>query len=143
MKSVRIYCDGACLGNPGRGGFAGILIYRNVEKEISGSLPDTTNNRAELSAAIHSVNALKEPCNVVLRTDSEYVVKGMNEWLHKWKANGWRTSDRKEVANKELWERLEEVSRQHEMTWIWTKGHAGNTYNERCDNIAKRKAGGI
>lgn len=137
MKQVTIYTDGACSGNPGPGGWAAILLYEEHEKVISGGAPDTTNNQMELMAAIKGLEALKVSCEVKIHSDSEYVVLGMKERLPQWKAQGWRTAGKKPIANKDLWQRLEIAAGEHEVTWHWDKGHAGNEYNERCDKLAR------
>lgn len=135
---VDIFTDGACSGNPGIGGWGAILRYKDVEKELSGGEPDTTNNRMELTAVIEALNALKTACNISLCTDSQYVMKGVTEWLESWKANGWRTSNKKQpVKNIDLWQRLDELIQKHEIRWIWVKGHNGHAENERCDALAR------
>ena len=132
--------DGSCLGNPGPGGWAAILKYGGHVKEIYGHNPDTTNNQMELTAAIEGLRALKEPCEVELTTDSEYLRKGITEWVAGWKRNGWRTVAKKPVANRELWEALDEQVGRHTTRWRWTKGHAGDEENNRCDELAQRAA---
>jgi ribonuclease HI len=136
MKEVTIYTDGFCEPNPGRGGWAAILLYGSKRRELCGAEEDTTNNRMELTAAIKSLQALSEPCRVNLYTDSEYLRQGITEWLPNWKARNWRTSGRQPVKNKDLWEELDHLSTRHEITWHWVKGHAGNALNERCDYLA-------
>ncbi len=136
-KRVEIFTDGACSGNPGPGGWGAILRYGSAEKELSGGEPETTNNRMELMAAIAALEALKEPCEVHLTTDSEYLRKGITEWIHGWKRNGWRTSGRKPVKNADLWQRLEEAAARHDVHWHWVKGHAGHEENERADALAR------
>ena len=136
-KQVKIYTDGACSGNPGRGGWAAILLYGEHEKEISGYDPDTTNNRMELTAAIEGLKALKYPCSVELYSDSSYLVDAFNNgWITGWKLNGWRKSNKEEVKNKDLWEQLDELAKTHDITWIKVKGHSDNEYNNRCDKLA-------
>ncbi|MBI4601076.1 MAG: ribonuclease HI [Planctomycetes bacterium] len=135
-REVVLYCDGACRGNPGPGGFGAVLRSGRHETELSGSEPRTTNNRMELRAAIEGLAILKEPCAVRVVTDSQYLRRGMTEWLPKWLRNGWRTSDRKPVLNRDLWERLMELCARHEVRWDWTPGHAGDRLNERCDALA-------
>mgnify|MGYP002631614746 CR=1 FL=1 len=135
-KQVTIHTDGGCVGNPGPGGWAAVLRYGEHVREISGGEPATTNNRMEIQAAISALAALKEPCEVALHTDSEYLRQGITEWLPRWKANGWRTSNRKPVRNDDLWRQLDEVTAKHRITWLWLKGHAGHTDNERCDVLA-------
>ena len=137
MKHVSIYTDGACRGNPGRGGWGAILVYEGREKELSGGDAMTTNNRMELLGVITALRALKEPCRVTLTTDSQYVVNAIEKgWLESWKSNGWRKSDKKEVLNVDLWqELLLELSR-HDVEFVWVRGHNGHPYNERCDKLA-------
>jgi ribonuclease HI len=136
IKHVQIYTDGACSGNPGPGGWGAVLVHGEVEKELSGHEPDTTNNRMEMMAAIASLEALKEPCHVDLYTDSTYVQKGMLEWLKGWKARGWKTADKKPVKNADLWVRLEAAAARHQVKWHWVRGHNGHEYNERADQLA-------
>lgn len=136
--SVIIYTDGACRGNPGPGGWGAILLYGEQEKELWGSEPLTTNNRMELMAAIQALTALKKPCAVELHTDSKYVMQGITEWIHGWKARGWKTADRKPVKNDDLWIALDEARRRHEVKWRWVKGHSGHELNERADQLANR-----
>ncbi len=135
---VLIHTDGACRGNPGPGGWGAILGYGDREAELLGAERDTTNNRMELMAAIQGLEALKRPCEVVLTTDSQYVRKGITEWLDAWKRRGWKTADRKPVKNRDLWERLDVVARRHEVHWKWIKGHSGHPLNERADQLANR-----
>ncbi|BCB95100.1 ribonuclease H [Dissulfurispira thermophila] len=134
---VEIYADGACSGNPGVGGFGAILRSGKKEKEISGCDKMTTNNRMELLAVISALEVLKKPCKVAVTTDSNYVVKGMTEWIQGWIKNKWRTSQKKEVMNRDLWERLLKASSGHEIEWKWIKGHNGHPENERCDKLAQ------
>ena len=136
LKHVVIYTDGACSGNPGPGGWGALLSYSGHEKELSGGHPETTNNRMELTAAIQALNALKKPCRVDLYTDSEYLRKGIYEWMPKWKANGWRTSNKKDVKNKDLWERIDSLLEDHDVTFHWVKGHSGDKNNDRVDRLA-------
>jgi ribonuclease HI len=133
---VIIYTDGACDPNPGPGGWAAILIYGEHQKELKGRDPNTTNNRMELQAVIAALSALKQPCRVQLHTDSEYVQRGVTEYLEKWKAKGWVTADKKSVANRDLWEALEGARQRHQIEWQWVKGHAGDPLNERVDQLA-------
>ena len=137
-KTVDIFTDGACSGNPGPGGWGAILRYGEVEKELYGGEPATTNNRMELMAAIMALEALKKPVTVRLFTDSEYVKNGITKWIHGWKAKGWLTADRKPVKNVDLWQRLEEAKRQHQIEFHWVRGHAGHPENERADELARR-----
>ena len=137
MKKVEIYTDGACRNNPGRGGWGAILVYAGREKELSGGEKLTTNNRMELSAVIAALSALKEECEVILTTDSQYVVNAIEKgWLNSWKNNGWRKSDKSHVQNVDLWEQLIELLERHKVSFVWVKGHNGHPYNERCDVLA-------
>ncbi|GHC48027.1 ribonuclease H [Alcaligenes pakistanensis] len=135
---VDIWTDGACKGNPGLGGWGALLCHGGREKTICGGEPDTTNNRMELMAVIEALKALKRPCQVRVHTDSQYVQKGMNEWLPGWKARGWRTADKKPVKNADLWQELEKLAAQHELSWLWVRGHAGDPGNERADELANQ-----
>ncbi|HSV01960.1 MAG TPA: ribonuclease HI [Phenylobacterium sp.] len=135
---VVIYTDGACSGNPGPGGWGAVLISRGREKELWGGELATTNNRMELMAAIQALEALRRPCKVEMHTDSRYVQQGIGEWIHAWKARGWRTADRKPVKNEDLWRRLDEARLRHDVQWRWVKGHAGHELNERADALARR-----
>jgi ribonuclease HI len=135
-RQVTLYCDGACRGNPGVGGYGAILLCDGHEKELSGAVPMTTNNRMELTAAIVGVEALTEPCSVDIFTDSQYLKNGITVWIHAWRARGWRTTDKKVVRNRELWERLLELCTVHEVEWHWVRGHSGDPLNERCDELA-------
>lgn len=132
--------DGACLGNPGRGGWAYILRYGEHKREMWGSAPETTNNRMELTAAIEGLRALKEGCAVEVVTDSEYLKNGITTWIHGWKRNGWKTAAKKPVLNQDLWQQLDELVRHHDVRWTWTKGHADHGDNNRCDELASRAA---
>lgn len=137
MKKVELYTDGACKGNPGPGGYGAILVYNGKEKEISGGSAQTTNNRMELMAAIVGLEALKEPCSVVLTTDSKYLSDAVSKgWAEGWRKNGWRKADKKPALNPDLWERLLDLLKVHEVEIRWIKGHAGHPYNERCDALA-------
>ena len=137
MKHVDIFTDGACSGNPGPGGFGVILRFGLAEKELSGGEPVTTNNRMDLLAAITGLRALKEPCDVTLYSDSQYLVNGITKgWAEGWKKNGWRKSDKSPALNVDLWERVLELVARHEVEFVWVKGHAGHPYNERCDKLA-------
>jgi len=135
---VTIFTDGACSGNPGPGGWGAILISGAHEREICGGEPATTNNRMELMAAIQALEALKRPCKVELHTDSQYVRKGITEWIGGWKARGWRTADKKPVKNEDLWKRLDEARARHQVDWRWVKGHNGHELNERADGLANK-----
>lgn len=134
---VKIYADGACSGNPGPGGYAAIVRFKKHEKIVSGYEPITTNNRMELLAVIKALESLKRPCNVIITTDSQYVVKGITQWIQNWIKNNWLNSKKKEVENKDLWERLYDLSKPHNITWHWIEGHKGHVENEKCDKIAK------
>jgi len=134
---VEIFSDGACSGNPGPGGYGTILRYGDHVKELSGYDPETTNNRMELLGAIVGLEALTRSCQVRLTTDSQYLVKGITEWIDSWQRKGWKNSKKEEVANRDLWERLLEVSAKHQIEWIWVKGHDGHEENERCDELAR------
>lgn len=136
MKKVTIYTDGACLGNPGAGGWAATLEYSGVRKDFTGAELATTNNRMELQAAIEALRKLKEPCQVQLYTDSEYLREGIRTWIHAWKARGWK----KKIKNKDLWRQLDEIASKHGIEWHWVRGHAGNPANERCDLFAVEAA---
>lgn len=140
MKNVQLITDGACLGNPGPGGWACILRYGDCRKELWGSEPETTNNRMELRAAVEGLRALKEPCRVEIITDSNYLRNGMTQWIRRWKTNGWRTADGKPVKNQDLWLELDALVSKHEVTWRWVKGHADHPDNNRCDELAQRAA---
>ena len=135
---VTIYTDGACRGNPGPGGWGVVLISGDNEREIYGGVADTTNNRMELMAAIRGLAALKRKCRVVVYTDSEYLRKGITEWLEQWKARGWRTAAKKPVKNEDLWKQLAELAASHEIEWHWVKGHSGHPGNDRADRLANR-----
>lgn len=138
MKRIEIFTDGACRGNPGPGGWGALLRYGEHERELFGGEPDTTNNRMELMAAIRALETLREPCEVDLTTDSEYVRKGISEWLPAWKARNWKTADRKPVKNADLWQQLEQAAARHTVRWHWVKGHSGHDENERADQLANR-----
>lgn len=136
-KQVIAYTDGACSGNPGPGGWGAVLAWNGRERELSGGEAETTNNRMELMAAIRALEALKRPCPVKIVTDSQYVMKGITEWMDDWKARGWRTAGKKPVKNRELWERLDLQIQRHDVTWQWVRGHAGHEGNERADLLAR------
>ena len=138
MASVEIHTDGACRGNPGPGGWGAILRAGDAEKEIYGGETLTTNNRMELMAAIQALESLKRPCEVVLVTDSQYVRQGITQWLAQWKRRNWLTTDKKQVKNVDLWQRLEQAAAPHKIEWRWIKGHAGHVDNERADALANR-----
>ena len=136
MKRVEIFTDGACKGNPGPGGWGALLRMGSHEKELSGSDPKTTNNRMELTAAIRALQALIEPCEVVLHSDSKYVLDGITKWVDGWKRNGWKTASKKPVQNAELWHELIAAALPHQVQWVWVKGHDGHPENERVDKLA-------
>jgi ribonuclease HI len=138
--AVEMFTDGACLGNPGPGGWAALLRYKTVERVLSGGERDTTNNRMELMAAIAGLEALKHPSRVELTTDSQYVKQGIELWVPRWRANGWRTADRKPVKNQDLWERLAAAAEPHQIKWLWTRGHSGHVENELVDMHARAAA---
>ena len=135
-NKVYIFTDGACRGNPGEGGWGAILQNQNHEKEISGYSNETTNNIMELTAVIKSLQALKKPCDIILTTDSKYVQNGITQWIHNWKKNGWKTANKKNVKNKDLWIILDSECKKHNMQWEWIKGHSGHALNERADLLA-------
>jgi ribonuclease HI len=135
---VVIHTDGACSGNPGPGGWGAVLQYGDTTRELRGGELATTNNRMELMAAIQALEALKKPCKVELHTDSQYVMKGISEWIHNWKRRGWTTADKKPVKNDDLWKRLDTARLRHEVDWRWVKGHAGHELNERADALARQ-----
>ena len=136
MKSIEIFTDGGCKGNPGPGGYGCIIRGDGNVLELKGSHPQTTNNIMEMTAAIVALKELSQPYQVTLTTDSQYLVKGMTEWIHNWIKKGWLTASKQPVKNKELWQELHSLSKQHKITWIWVKGHAGHPENERCDQLA-------
>ena len=137
MKHIDIYTDGACRGNPGKGGWGAVLVFDGHEKELSGGEPLTTNNRMELTSAIAALSALKYPCEVTLTSDSKYLTDAINKgWLNSWQARGWRKADKSKVLNVDLWQQLLPLLKMHKVTFIWVKGHAGHPYNERCDRLA-------
>ena len=138
MKQVIIYTDGACSGNPGKGGWGAVLIYGDIKKEISGAMNNTTNNQMELTAPIEALKLLKSPCEVTLYSDSAYLINAFsNGWIYNWLKNGWKTADKKDVKNKELWIQIYEFTKIHHITWIKVKGHSDNEYNNRCDELAR------
>ena len=142
-QAVEIYADGACKGNPGPGGWGVLLRAKGRERELHGGEPHTTNNRMELTAVIEALACLKRNCKVRLYTDSQYVQKGISQWIHDWKRRGWRTADKKPVKNADLWRRLEELANGHEVEWHWVKGHAGHPGNERADELANMRIAGL
>lgn len=135
---TNIYADGGCRGNPGPGGWGVLLQSGSNEKELWGGEADTTNNRMELTAVIRALEALKRPGVLLVHTDSQYVQKGISEWIHNWKRNGWRTADKKPVKNADLWQKLDALAQTHQIKWLWVKGHAGHPGNERADSLANR-----
>jgi len=140
VKQVRLITDGACLGNPGPGGWAAVLRFNEHAKEIWGCAPHTTNNRRELTAAIEGLRSLRESCEVEVTTDSEYLKNGITTWIHNWKRKGWMTAAKKPVVNQDLWQELEREAARHQVTWAWTRGHASHADNNRCDELATRAA---
>jgi ribonuclease HI len=138
LKAVELYTDGACRGNPGPGGWGVLLRFGDRERELWGGEAETTNNRMELTAAIEALRALKEPCQVTLTTDSQYVRKGITEWLENWKGRGWRTAARKPVKNVDLWQALDTEAQRHQIQWHWVKGHSGHRENDIADKLANR-----
>lgn len=139
-QTIEIFTDGACKGNPGKGGWGALLVYGDHEKELFGGEAETTNNRMELTAVIRALESLKRPCKVRLHTDSQYVQKGISEWIAGWKRRGWRTSDNKPVKNQDLWQELDVLAAKHHIEWLWVKGHAGHDGNERADDLANQGA---
>lgn len=135
-KSVQIYTDGACRGNPGIGGWGASLRYNGTHKEIYGGALETTNNRMELTAVIEALKALKQPSDLIIHSDSKYVLSGINEWLPNWKKRNWKTANRKPVKNVDLWQQLDALIQPHTIKWVWVKGHSGNAGNERADELA-------
>ncbi|ANU08593.1 ribonuclease HI [Paraurantiacibacter namhicola] len=140
MKTIEIFTDGACKGNPGPGGWGALLRMGKHEKELAGAELDTTNNRMEMSAVLHALNALTEPCDVTVYSDSKYVIDGMTKWIHGWKKRGWVNASKKPVRNADLWHDLIEAVRPHRVSWQWVKGHAGHAENERVDRLASDAA---
>ena len=136
MEPVEIYTDGACKGNPGPGGWGVLLRYKGQETQLKGAEPETTNNRMELTAALEGLKSLKRPCKVSLTTDSQYVRKGITEWIHGWKKKGWKNASKKPVKNADLWQALDEATQQHDIEWHWVKGHSGHAENELVDQLA-------
>ncbi|MGC9422132.1 MULTISPECIES: ribonuclease HI [unclassified Vibrio] len=139
-KQVEIFTDGSCLGNPGPGGYGIVLRYKQVEKTLSNGYRLTTNNRMEMLAAVVALQTLKEPCEVILTTDSQYVRQGITQWIHNWKQRGWKTADKKPVKNADLWQKLDQETARHHVEWRWVKGHAGHRENEICDELARTAA---
>ena len=137
-KTVSLYTDGACKGNPGKGGWGVLMRYGSHEKELFGGEAHTTNNRMELTAIIQGLAALKRPCAVVIYTDSQYVKNGMEQWIHGWKKNGWKTASKQPVKNEDLWQQLDRLAAQHQIQWQWVRGHAGHAENERADKLANQ-----
>lgn len=139
-KQVEIFTDGSCLGNPGPGGYGIVLRYKGHEKHLAKGFHLTTNNRMEMLAAIVALQTLKEPCQVILTSDSQYVRQGITQWIHNWKKRGWKTADKKPVKNADLWKILDEQTQRHNIEWHWVKGHAGHRENEICDELARNAA---
>lgn len=142
MKTIHMYTDGSCLGNPGPGGYGALLVYNGHKKELSQGYLNTTNNRMEMLAVIKGLQALKEPCAVELTTDSSYVKDGITKWIFNWKKNGWKTSAKKPVKNADLWQLLDQEVSRHQMNWHWVKGHSGHPENELVDDLAREAASG-
>nr|WP_321271176.1 ribonuclease HI [uncultured Tolumonas sp.] len=140
LKQITLYTDGSCLGNPGPGGYAAVLIYKQHRKELAQGYELTTNNRMELMAAIAGLQSLSEPCQVKLTTDSQYVRQGITQWIHGWKKKGWKTANRESVKNVDLWLLLDSEIQRHDVEWFWVKGHSGHPENERCDELARNAA---
>lgn len=140
LKQITLYTDGSCLGNPGPGGYAAVLIYKQHRKELAQGYELTTNNRMELMAAIAGLQSLSEPCQVKLTTDSQYVRQGITQWIHGWKKRGWKTANREPVKNVDLWLLLDSEIQRHDVEWFWVKGHSGHPENERCDELARNAA---
>lgn len=138
MNKVNIFTDGACKGNPGRGGWGAWLVVGEHQKELCGGERDTTNNRMELKAVIEALSVLQRPCDVVIHTDSQYVQKGISEWIHGWKKRGWKTASREPVKNVDLWQALDNAQQLHRIQWRWVRGHSGHIGNERADALANR-----
>jgi ribonuclease HI len=138
MEKIDIFTDGACKGNPGRGGWGALMVMGEREKELFGGEAGTTNNRMELKAVIEALNALTRPCEVVVHTDSQYVQKGISEWIHGWKARGWKTAAKAPVKNVDLWQALDAAQARHKIEWRWVRGHNGHVENERADALANR-----
>jgi ribonuclease HI len=143
MDKIEIFTDGACKGNPGRGGWGALMVAGEREKELFGGEANTTNNRMELRAVIEALNALNRPCEVIVHTDSQYVQKGISEWIHGWKARGWKTVAKAPVKNVDLWQALDAAQARHKIQWRWVKGHAGHSGNERADELANRGADSV
>lgn len=139
-NAVHLYTDGSCLGNPGPGGYGVVLEYNQHRKELSQGFKCTTNNRMEMLACIEGLRALKRDCAVVITTDSQYVKQGIEQWMHGWKRNGWKTSAKKPVKNQDLWQQLDHELQRHHVRWDWVKGHSGHPQNERCDELARKAA---
>lgn len=142
QKHIEIYTDGSCLGNPGPGGYGAVLKYKEHSKELSKGYQLTTNNRMEMLATIVALESLKEPCQVTLTTDSQYVRQGITQWIAKWKKNQWKTASKQPVKNVDLWQQLDVQSQRHNISWHWVKGHSGHPENERCDQLARTAAEG-
>lgn len=140
MKKIQMFTDGSCLGNPGPGGYGVVMQFNQHRKELAEGFSLTTNNRMELLAAIEGLDSLTEPCQVDLTTDSQYVKQGINQWIHNWRKNGWKTSAKKPVKNVDLWKRLDLLVNKHTVEWHWVKGHSGHPENERCDDLARQAA---
>ncbi|QYJ99976.1 ribonuclease HI [Shewanella psychrotolerans] len=140
LKQLLVFTDGSCLGNPGPGGYGVVMKYKAHVKELAGGFALTTNNRMELLAPIIALEALKEPCNIILTSDSQYMRQGITQWIHGWKKRGWLTASKQPVKNVDLWQRLDNATEGHHIDWRWVKGHAGHIENERCDSLAREAA---
>jgi len=140
MKSITLITDGSCLGNPGPGGWAAILRHGESKRELSGSAPETTNNRMEMTAVLEGLTTLHEPCRITIEIDSEYVKKGITEWMAGWKRRGWKTASKQPVKNQDIWRKLDEAVARHDIEWRWVKGHADHADNNRCDELAREAA---
>ncbi len=140
QKHVEIFTDGSCLGNPGPGGYGVVLKYKDKIKELSQGYKLTTNNRMEMLATIVALQSLKEPCQITLTTDSQYVRQGITQWIHKWQKNNWKTASKQDVKNVDLWKLLNQQQQRHNIQWNWVKGHSGHPENERCDELARQAA---
>ena len=140
MKKIQLYTDGSCLGNPGPGGYGAILVFNEHRRELAEGYVKTTNNRMEMLACVKGLETLTEPCQVDVTTDSQYVRKGITEWIHNWKKRGWKTAAKAPVKNVDLWKALDIAQEKHQVTWHWVKGHSGHPENERCDDLAREAA---
>ena len=140
MKKITIYTDGSSLGNPGAGGWGAVLLYLDIEKEISGNMPNATNNQMELTAAISAISVIKDECEIEIYTDSQYVKNGITKWIKKWRVNGWKGANKKDVKNRDLWQKLDDLDGKHKINWHWVKAHSGDKYNDKVDEMARNAA---